>query len=276
MRAVILLSLSESWLKLSTRRLSLVNLCCAITVLSVSLDTKFSSTEGFAKEIEEPAPFNFNPLLDASPTPPKAERIVEWTEGASGFRVGSFVGLTFGSAASYLSPRISSLDLGTFPLFGLSLGARLGMGEVEGILRRFELSFSSALGFGRTFERGDYDNALDIHLRPTIGIHLLESLNWGFSTSVGLNVIIFDSEDGEVSQVTSGSYLSPRLTWKMSDIAHVYLEFSWSYLYDFLAYSFREPTEEELIDNPAILEIKEKGAWFNHYQVCGGLQLLGF
>ena len=229
-----------------------------------------------AKEVEEPAPFNYNPLLDTPPSTPASERKVEWTKSASGFRVGSFVGLSFGSAASYLSPRISSLDVGTFPLFGLSLGMRLGAGEIEGVLRRFELSLSGALGFGRTYERGDYDDALDIHLRPALTLHLLETLTWDLSTQLGAQVIAFDSESGEVSQIAFGSYIGPRITWKMSEIAHVYLEFGWAYLYDFLAYSFREPTEDELLDNPAIIEIKEKGEWFNHYQISGGLQLLGF
>ena len=247
-----------------------------LALLWITLSATICISQSSAKEVEESAPFNYNPLLDTAPTAPKSERIVEWTKSASGFRIGSFVGLSFGSAASYLSPRISSLDVGTFPMCGLSLGVRLGAGEVEGMLRRFELSLSGALGFGRTYERGDYDDALDIHLRPALTIHLLESLNWDLSTITGLNLVAFDSEDGEVSQLAMGSYIAPRITWKMNELAHIYLEFSWSHLYDFLAYSFREPTEEELLDNPAILEIKEKGEWFNQYQVLGGLQLLGF
>ena len=224
----------------------------------------------------DPAPFNYNPILDARPTTPQRERMIEWTQGASGFRIGSYLGVSFGSAASYLSPRISSLDIGTFPLFGLSLGVRLGADQVEGLLRRFELSVNGALGFGRTFEKGDYDNALDIHFRPSVTCHFAEGQRWATSLSVSLNTIIFDSEDGEVSQIGIGPSVAPRLTWKMSDLSQIYVEFHWSPLYDFLAYSFREPTEDELEENPELVEIKLKGKWFNHYQTIVGLRLLGF
>ena len=223
-----------------------------------------------------PPPFDYNPILDARPKVPRRERVVEWTRGASGFRVGTYFGVSFGSAASYLSPRISSLDLGTFPLFGLSLGVRLGADQNQGLLRRFELGINGALGFGRTYEKGDYDNALDIHLRPSITCHFAEGQRWATSASVSLNTIIFDSEDGEVSQIAVGPSFAPRLTWKMGDLSQVYVEFHWSPLYDFLAYSFRDPTEDELEENPEIIEIKEKGKWFNHYQAIIGLRLLGF
>ena len=223
-----------------------------------------------------PPPFDYNPILDARPKVPRRERVVEWTRGASGFRVGTYLGVSFGSAASYLSPRISSLDLGTFPLFGLSLGVRLGADQTQGLLRRFELGLNGALGFGRTFEQGDYDNALDIHLRPSLTCHFAEGQRWATSASVSLNTIIFDSEDGEVSQIAVGPSFAPRLTWKMSDLSQLYVEFHWSPLYDFLAYSFRDPTEDELDENPEIIEIKEKGKWFNHYQAIIGLRLLGF
>ena len=62
----------------------------------------------------------------------------------------------------------------------------------------------------------------------------------------------------------------------MSDVSPLYVEFHWSPLYDFLAYSFRDPTEEELEENPEIVEIKTNGAWFNHYQAFVGLRLLDF
>lgn len=230
--------------------------------------------------IQEKPPFNFNPLLDQRPITPSRERIVEWTQGASGFRVSSFLGMSFGTAASYLSPRISSLDVGTFPLFGLSLGYRLGsqLNHEQGLhlLKRFEISFNTSLGFGRTYELGDYDDALDIHFRPMLTLHLAESQSWGLAGLVGLNAILFDVEEGEVSQATLGSYLGARVRWIMSDLAELYLDFGWSHLYDYLAYEFREPTEAELEENPLIVEIKEKGKWFNHYQVIMGVQLLGF
>jgi hypothetical protein len=245
-------------------------------LILISVCLASSMTTGFGKDVNESPPFDFNPLLDDPPFMPQRTRVTEWTQGASGFRVSSFLGLSFGSAASYLSPRISSLDIGTFPLFGLSLGVRLGGGYPDGFIKRLELGINAAVGFGRTFEQGGYDDAIDLHFRPTLTTHIFESQSWGVATSVGLNAIIFDSEDGEVSQLALGSYLAPRLTWKTSDLAQLYLEFGWSYIYDFLAYSFREPTEEEIEDNPQILEIKEKGDWFNHYQLIIGLRLLGF
>ncbi|MAD60880.1 MAG: hypothetical protein CMH49_05120 [Myxococcales bacterium] len=230
----------------------------------------------WAKKSEESPPFDFNPLLDQRPITPKRERSVEWTQGASGFRVSSYLGLSFGSAASYLSPRISSLDVGTFPLFGVSLAYRLGSGSTDHWAKRIELSLNGSLGFGRTFELGTYDDALDIHLRPMLTLHLLEGQSFGLATVAGLNAIMFDVEEGEVSQLALGSYLGARTRWIISDQAELYLEFAWSHLYDYLAYEFREPTEAEIEDNPSIVEIKEKGQWFNHYQILLGLQLLGF
>ena len=79
-----------------------------------------------------------------------------------------------------------------------------------------------------------------------------------------------------MSQVAAGPSIAPRLTWKLSDLSQIYVEFHWSPLYDFLAYSFREPTEDELEENPELVEIKLKGKWFNHYQTIVGLRLLGF
>lgn len=245
-------------------------LCSLVHLLSNSTNIVHAQGSG------ESAPFDFNPILDMAPFNPQKERMVEWTQGASGFRVGSFVGVYFGSAASYLSPRISSLDVGTFPLFGLTLSLRFGSGSTNKVLQMFELSFNTALGFGQTFEKGDYDDALDIHIRPMLTAHLLESQTWGLAGSLGLNAIIFDTEEGEVSQFATGVYLAPRVTWKLSDFAQIYIEFAWSPIYDHLAYDFREPTEEELEENPQIIEIKEKGKWFNQYQVLGGLRLLGF
>ena len=248
--------------------------CLGIIALGTG-EAHFAFAQNLAS-VSQTGPFKYNPVLDAPPIIPKKERSVEWTKAASGFRVGSFAGVSFGSAASYLSPRISSLDVGTFPLFGLSLSLRFGANSKSSIAKMFELSFNTALGFGRTYEKGDYDNALDVHIRPMLTAHLLEGQRWGLASSLGLNAIIFDTENGEVSQFATGLYLAPRITWKLSDLAQLYLEFAWSPIYDHLAYEFREPTEEELEENPQIIEIKEKGAWFNQYQVLGGLRLLGF
>lgn len=245
-------------------------------LMLISIFYVISPANGFAKKIEEPSPFEFNPILDGAPSTPQSSSRVDWIQGASGLRVSSFTGLSFGSAASYLSPRISSLDIGTFPLFGISFSHRLGAGQTDGLVKRFELGLSTAIGFGRTFEKGDYDDAIDIHLRTYTTVHLLENQDWSLATSLGLHAVAFDNEESEVSQIAVGPYFAPRLTWKTGDLAHIYFEFAWSYLYDFLAYSFREPTVEELEDNPLIVEIKEKGAWFNHYQIIIGLRLLGF
>lgn len=235
-----------------------------------------SQTYGEMNDDSASPPFDYNPLLDGRPLTPNRERSVEWTRGASGLRIGTYAGISFGSAASYLSPRISSLDLGTFPLFGLSLGVRLGADQPESFKRRFELTLNTALGFGRTFERSEYDNALDVHLRPSLTFHISESQAWGLSASASLNLIVFDVEDGEVSQVGVGPAFAPRFTWKMSDLSQLYFELHWSPLYDVLAYSFREPTASELEDNPDIVEVKMSGQWFNHYQALFGLRLLGF
>ena len=247
-----------------------------ITRVIVFLLILMNSSPSRSKKTDEQPPFDFNPLLDQRPITPQRERLVEWTQAPSGFRVSSYLGLSFGSAASYLSPRISSLDVGTFPLFGLALAYRLGSGLNDHWVKRFELSLNTSLGFGRTYEQGAYDDAFDIHFRPMLALHLLEGQTWGFAAVSGINAIMFDIEEDEVSQVALGSYLGTRTRLIISDQAELYLEFGWSHLYDYLAYEYREPTEAELDENPLIVEIKEKGKWFNHYQVLLGLQLLGF
>ena len=144
-------------------------------LMLISICHMMACTFCLAKEIEEPPPFEFNPILDEKPRPAQRSRRVDWIQGASGLRVSSFAGFSFGSAASYLYPRISSLDVGTFPLFGISFSHRLGAGQTDGLVKRFELGLSSAIGFGRTFEQGDYDDAIDIHLRTYMTMHLLEN-----------------------------------------------------------------------------------------------------
>jgi hypothetical protein len=231
-------------------------------------------------------PFKYDPIIDDPPIIPQRSQTVEWVQTDSGVRVGAFLGAYFGSASSFLTKELSSLDTGTHPQFGLTLGYRFS-GETSastrgerwlagGIARRFELSLQCSAGFGRTYERRDYDDAVDVLLRPQLTFHLLDGQLIGLGVIAGLQAAIFDIERGEVSQAALGPMFGGRLTWKVSRNNHVFIEGGWSHLYDFLAYSFRPPTEDELIENPQITRFKVTGDWFNLYQVTVGYQLLGF
>ena len=231
-------------------------------------------------------PFNYDPIIDDPPVIPQRSQTVEWVQTESGVRVGLFLGTYFGSASSFLTKELSSLDTGTHPQFGLTFGYRFS-GEASqnrrgrrwlagGIARRFELSLQCSAGFGRTYERRDYDDAFDFLLRPQLTFHLLDGQLIGLGVIAGLQAAIFDIERGEVSQAALGPILGGRMTWKVSRNNHVFIEGGWSHLYDFLAYSFRPPTDDELMENPQITKFKVTGDWFNLYQITVGYQLLGF
>ena len=226
--------------------------------------------------------FQYKPLIDDQPITTKTSKQVRWDTDRSGFTVGSFGGLYLGSASSFLSPDISSLDRGTHPMFGLSIGYRVqGSNPYQAyqslsLARRFEFTLKWALGLGQTYERSNYDNAFDHMMSPLLTFHLFESKNWGVATDVGSLFMIYDLEEGEVSQITLGSHLALKFIAKLSHQHHLYITPSWNYLYDFSAYSFRDPTEKELEKNPKVLKFKVNGAWFHLYQVIIGYQLLNF
>jgi hypothetical protein len=231
-------------------------------------------------------PFQYNDLIDDKPVPINKELQITWTEQSNGFTIGSFSGMYLGSASSFLSPEISSLDRGAHVQFGLSIGYRL-QGSQKTVYRRqesvnlslakrFEFTLKWALGLGQTYERSNYDHAFDHLLSPLITFHLWESQGWGVASDLGMLLALYDLEDGEVSQIALGSHLGLKLIWKLSEQHHLYISPVWNHIYDLSAYSFREPTEKEREENPQILKFKVKGKWFNLYQVIVGYQLLGF
>jgi hypothetical protein len=231
-------------------------------------------------------PFQYNELIDDNPIPINEEFQVTWTEQSNGFAIGSFSGMYLGSASSFLSPEISSLDRGAHVQFGLSIGYRV-QGNQRTVYRRqksvnlslakrFEFTLKWALGLGQTYERSQYDNAFDHLLSPLITFHLWESQSWGVASDLGMLLALYDLEDSEVSQITMGSHLGLKFIWKLSEHHHLYISPLWNHIYDLSAYFFREPTEKEREENPKILKFKVKGKWFNLYQVIVGYQLLGF
>ena len=82
-------------------------------------------------------PFKYNELIDDKPVPINKDLQITWTDQSNGFTIGSFSGMYLGSASSFLSPEISSLDRGAHIQFGLSIGYRV-QGSQRTVYRRQE------------------------------------------------------------------------------------------------------------------------------------------
>jgi hypothetical protein len=212
--------------------------------------------------------FQYDPLIDDPPLIYTRSRAVQQLGLPSGFQIGPFLGVYFGAAASYLTSELSSLDAGAFPQYGLHVGYQISP--------RWVLGWDASFGTGRTFEEGSYDTAFDLLFRPSLSIAPLMGKSWKWTIDLGGQGVIYDLERQEVSQIAVGSYVGTQLIYNLDGSSQIYLGFGWSYLYDLFAFSFRDPTEEEQIENPNIARFKVKGAWFNLNQVMIGYRLFGF
>lgn len=214
------------------------------------------------------SPFDYDPLIDDFPTTPKRERQVIKLHSGLGFQIGPFVGMYFGAAGSYLTPNLSSLDYGAFPQYGLHVGYQLSP--------RWTLGIDGSFGTGRTYEDRNYDDAFDVLFRPSLSFAPLNGRSWKWNIELGGQLAVYDLEEGQVSQIAVGPYTGSQILYKLSPLSHLYLGFGWSYLYDFFAYRFRPPTEEELMDNPNVVKFKVNGAWFHLNQWTLGYRISGF
>ena len=212
--------------------------------------------------------FDYDALIDDPPITQKRGRFIQQVGTPSGFQIGPFIGMYFGAAASYLTSELSSLDAGAFPQYGLHIGYQISP--------RWTIGLDSSFGTGRTFEEGAYDTAFDLLFRPSLSISPLIGKSWKWTIDLGGQIVVYDLERQEVSQVGVGPYTGTQLIYNLDKSSQIYLGFGWSYLYDLFAFSFRPPTEEELMDNPNLVRFKVKGAWFNLNQVMLGYRLFGF
>ena len=210
----------------------------------------------------------YDPILDEPPTLPSSG--LKRLEGrrAGGLVVSTDMGLYFGSASSFLSSEETTLYGGVHPRFGVQLGGRLSI--------PLELSVGGALGFGETFERDSFDNALDVFLSARALYLPFEGVDWSLGFELGGQLSVFDFERSTISQYGLGALVGALLSYRLSDTSQLFLSFSWHPLYNPDAFYLRDATEEELLENPEAYKFKVAGEWGNMFQLTVGYRLFNF
>ena len=241
---------------------------CLIIGSFILLTVRHIYAQGAGTEGSESGSFSYNEILDDSPIFPKKQLSFTVRTERTGLKVGAYTGLYSGAAASYLSPDFAALDQGTFPNFGMYIGGHFWL--------PVELGLSVGLGLGRTFERGNYDDAYDILIRPQLIYHAIDWPSWTLTGISGIQINLYDNEFDEVSQLGMGPYLGAGAIWKLSPQNELLFEGGTSYLWNPLAYSFRSATQQELEDNPDVDRYKTLGEWFQLFQVNIYWRILGF
>ena len=135
---------------------------------------------------------------------------------------------------------------------------------------------SVGLGLGRTFERGSYDDAYDLLIRPQLMYHAIDWPSWTLTAMSGVQINLYDNEFDALSQLGIGPYLGTGVIWKLSPQNELLFEAGTSYLWGPLAYSFRAATLQELENNPDVDRYKTLGEWFQLFQVNIYWRILGF
>jgi len=213
-------------------------------------------------------PQGYDPILDAPPTLLQPRLTVREEQRVTGLVVAADAGAYFGASSSYKASDLSTLYGGTRARFGLSLGRRLAI--------PVELTFGVALGFSETYENRGFDNALDIFTKAEVTYFPLHHLGWGLGVSGGAVLATYDVESETVSQVAYGPQLALKVTRDLSAYGQLYLDFSWSPIYNATAFYLRDPTPEELEENPEAFKFKVKGEWGHVFMLSLGVRLFGF
>lgn len=209
---------------------------------------------------------DFDPILDAPPSVPQPRLYVQ--SRASSLLVKTDIGTYFGVSSSYKASDLSTLYGGTRPRFAFNLGARLSI--------PVELTLGVILGFGETYENREFDHALDVFTKFETSYIPFSYEGWGLGASAGLILATYDVEDGTLSQLAYGPLLAAKLSKDLSANNQVYLDFSWSPIYNTTAFYLRDPTPEELEENPEAYKFKVKGEWGHLFMLSIGISLFGF
>lgn len=211
---------------------------------------------------------DFDPILDAPPKIVSQGLKVNQDADGSGLIVMADAGAYFGASSSYKASDLSTLYGGTRPRFGFRLGGQLKV--------PVEVTLGVILGFSETYENRDFDNALDVFTSLSVTYLPLSYMGWGLGAGAGLLLATYDVEDGSISQLAYGPQLAAKVTRDLSQNNQLYLDFSWAPIYNTTAFYLRDPTPEELEENPDAYKFKVKGEWGHLLMLSLGVRLFGF
>lgn len=212
-----------------------------------------------------------DPLLDAPPATPTARLVLKRGERVPlGLVVATEVGAYFGVSSSFKTNDLSTLYGGTHSRFGLSLGARLP--------RKLELALGLNLGFGETYKRREFQHALDLFSELSLSYFGLTLGDATFAPKVGGLLALYDVEveQSSVSQVAYGLSAGLKLAYLLSPTNELYLDFTWSPIYNTTAFYLRDPTDEEREENPEAYKYKVNGERGHLFLISVGYRLFGF
>ncbi len=211
--------------------------------------------------------FQFNSILDTPISQPKKQYTYDIRLLKQGLQVGSDLGLYFGEVKGYLDARESTLLQGRRPKFGLSLGYRFG---------DWELGVKSALGLGVNYRNTIEYQSIDLFFSPYAQYYLFENQRHGVELGMGLQNIIFGYSNGKINQYGVGPSLSGAYAWHWDSRSRFFIEFTASYLFDPLSFSYRPATEEERVSKADVTEFKVIGGWYYVFVLNIGYRLRGF
>ncbi len=220
---------------------------------------------GWAQATE---PDGFDPLLDLPPRSAQPGRPVDTPDPrAPGFFVGGFGGVYLGDTLSYLTDQLSELRPDVNGLFGVGFGWRTPS--------LIEVGVDAALGFGTTWSPAAQaeDTALDILAQLRVLAHWYETPTWGVYSGLAGDAIFYDLEPAGLNQASVGPTAVLGVQWRTGPHSLFFLEAAYGRQFDFLAYRFEDPTEEELIEDPDLTRKRITGGWFNLGRISVGYRL---
>lgn len=219
-------------------------------------------------------PDDFDPLLDDQParqTPADSrERYEPAALNAAGFRVGGGFSIYAGKVKSFLTQFESRLLRGTRYGIPIEFGYRSA--------RDLQFGLTTMLGFGRTWreEKQVEVHTLDLAIEPKLVSHFVDCETWGLYGGGAVSAYLFDLAKDGLSQAGLGPALVVGTEIRLDRHSAIYFEVSGTYLHDFLAFRYEEPSEDELEDDPFAQPEKIEGKWDTIVRFALGYRLAGF
>ena len=214
-------------------------------------------------------PDDYDPILDGGPPGSLEQRLPKRDDRDPGFQLSGHVGIYLGKTSSTLTSRRSELRPELSGLFGVGIGYRTPS--------PIELGVDIALGFGETWDQdlNEWTFAFDLLVEPRLLVHVYETGSFGVYFGAATDIIMFDVEPAGMNQFGLGPTLVSGLAFR-SPGSLLFIELSGTAFYDFFAFKYIQPTEEELEEDPFATEEKEYGEWFGIFRITLGYRVNGF